>query len=201
MAKIYKGEQTREKIVAVAIDLFGKHGFDHVSLKMIGDQIGISQAAVSQHFGNKRNIIMRVRESVTKSNQLYVDSKVRPFDKPAQQIIDYCIANIDWGFKNRKLAQILVLTYYFSMVDEDFRLAQQRAVKIAVERIERHVIACSREDKTVKQTEIRAVADVIHQLILGTLMRELGTHRLRREVKDIEKSFSETIPLILGRGR
>ena len=199
MDKIYKGEKTREKIVLAAIDLFGEQGFDHVSLKMIGDKIGISQSAVAQHFGSKRNIILRVRELVTKSNQLFVDSKVRPFDKPTRQIIDYCVANLEWGFKNRKLAQIIILTYYFAMVDEEFQIAQKRSVQIAVERLERHVISFSREEKTLKPSQTYHVANLIHQYLIGTFTREIATHRSKRDASDLENNFNEIVPLLLSR--
>jgi AcrR family transcriptional regulator len=197
MTKVYKGEQTREKILTAAIELFGEHGFDQVSLQMIGVQVGISQAAVAQHFGNKRNIIMRVRELVTKSNQTYVDSKVRPFDKPSKQLTDYCIANLEWGFKNKQLAQMIVLTYYFAMVDKEFQEAQKKSVQMAVERVERYVISCHREDKVIKKSQTLDIAYIIHQYLLGTFVRELACFNKKTDAKDLEKHFEDTIPVLL----
>lgn len=197
MSKVYKGEQTREKILLAAIELFGKNGFDQVSLQMIGDHVGVSQAAVAQHFGTKRNIIYRVRELVTKSNQTFVDAQVRPFDKPSDQLIDYCIANLDWGFKNPDLAQIIVLTYYFAMNDTEFKEVQKNSVRIATERVERYVISCAREDKTLKPQETFRTATAIHQYLLGTFIRELAANKSKKEAKDLEKTFREMIPLLL----
>jgi AcrR family transcriptional regulator len=197
MNKVYKGEQTREKILTAAVELFGDKGFDQVSLKMIGDEVGISQAAVAQHFGTKRNIIFRVRELVTKSNQGYVDAAIRPFDTPTKQLIDYAIANLEWGFKNRKLAQIIVLTYYFAMIDQEFQEAQKKSVQIATERVEKYVISCFREDKFLKRAQTFQVATVIHQYVFGAFVRELAAHAQRREAKDLVKNFEETIPVLL----
>lgn len=197
MTKIYKGEQTREKILQAAIELFGKSGFDQVSLQMIGEEVGISQAAVAQHFGNKRNIIFRVREVVTKSNQSFVDSKVSPYDPPTKQILDYCLANMEWGFKHRAMAQIIVLTYYFAMIDSEFREVQKRSVEIAGERIEKYVISCAREDQNIKKTETLQIAHSIHQFLFGNFVRELAIHQTRKESKGLIKNFEEVIPLLL----
>lgn len=197
MTKIYKGEQTRERILLAAVELFGKKGFDQVSLQMIGEEVGISQAAVAQHFGNKRNIIYRVRDLVTRSNQTFVDSHVRPFDPPTKQLIDYCIANLEWGFKNPSLAQIIVLTYYFAMIDPEIREAQKNSVKIATERVEKYVISCAREEKQIKKSETFLVATAIHQFLFGTFVRELAIFKSKREAKDIDRIFHEMIPQLL----
>lgn len=197
MAKQYKGEQTREKILMTAIELFGENGFDQVSLKMIGDEVGISQAAVAQHFGNKRNIIFRVREIVSKSNQSFVDAKIQPYDKPVQQLTDYCFANLEWGFKNRRLSQIIVLTYYFSFMDKEFQQAQVRTVQIATDRVEKYVISHFREDKKGKLSETREIANQIHQYVLGLFVREIAWQTKMPPAKELQRQIRSAVEKLL----
>ncbi len=197
VTKAYKGEETREKILLEAIDLFSSKGFDQVSLKMIGDNIGISQSAVAQHFGSKRNIIFRVREVVTRSNQTYVDSKISAYDKSQKQLVDYAFANIEWGFKNRKLAQIIVLTYYFAFMDEDFQTAQANAVKMATDRVEKYVISYFREHGIENLSQTREIANRLHQYLLGHFIREISYQSRMPNAKTLRLHLEETVSVLL----
>lgn len=50
-------QQTREEIVRVAFDLFGKHGFDKVPVEMICEAAGISRASFFNYFPQKELIL------------------------------------------------------------------------------------------------------------------------------------------------
>ena len=56
------GARRREQIVAVAIDVFGEHGFAGGSIRAIAEQAGVSHAALLQHFGSKEGVLMAVLE-------------------------------------------------------------------------------------------------------------------------------------------
>lgn len=56
------GVRRREQIIAVAIDVFGEHGFAGGSIRAIADQAGVSHAALIQHFGSKEGVLMAVLE-------------------------------------------------------------------------------------------------------------------------------------------
>lgn len=197
MTKAYKGEETREKILLEAINLFSTSGFDQVSLKMIGDNIGISQSAVAQHFGTKRNIIFRVRDIVSKSNRGFVDESINAYDKPAKQLVDYGFANLEWGFKNRKLAQIIVLTYYFSFMDKEFQTAQALAVTVATDRVEKYVISYFREAGLEDFKKTRDVANAIHQYVLGMFIREIASQSKMTAAKVLRAQIQSVIEGIL----
>lgn len=56
------GVRRREQIVAVAIEVFGEHGFAGGSIRAIAEQAGVSHAALLQHFGSKEGVLMAVLE-------------------------------------------------------------------------------------------------------------------------------------------
>ena len=47
---------TRARIRNSAVELFGAHGFDRTSIRMIADAAGVSPAAVLHHFGDKLSL-------------------------------------------------------------------------------------------------------------------------------------------------
>ena len=67
MAKTKKqiqSERTKEKIIASAIDLFSKKGFNFTSISDIAKSTGITKGAIYHHFENKDAIFYAVLESV-----------------------------------------------------------------------------------------------------------------------------------------
>jgi len=54
------GIRRREQILAAAIGVFGEFGFAGGSVRSIADRVGVSHAALLQHFGSKEGLLMAV---------------------------------------------------------------------------------------------------------------------------------------------
>lgn len=50
------GQNTRERILDVSLDLFSVNGFDGVSVKQIADRVGIKDSSLYKHFRSKQEI-------------------------------------------------------------------------------------------------------------------------------------------------
>ena len=57
-------KNTREKIVAVALDLFSVNGYEATSISQIADAVGIRKASLYSHFAGKQDILDNVVETV-----------------------------------------------------------------------------------------------------------------------------------------
>lgn len=53
-----KALETREKLLATSLDLFGKHGFEHVSIEQITKACGVSKGTFYTHFPSKYDVIL-----------------------------------------------------------------------------------------------------------------------------------------------
>jgi AcrR family transcriptional regulator len=51
---------TRERILAIAAELFARHGFSSASLQDVADRLGITKAALYYHFNSKDDILLTV---------------------------------------------------------------------------------------------------------------------------------------------
>jgi AcrR family transcriptional regulator len=51
-------ESTRERILAIALDLFTVQGYDKTSLRQIAEKLGFSKAAIYYHFSSKGEILL-----------------------------------------------------------------------------------------------------------------------------------------------
>ena len=54
------GIRRKEQIVSAAIDVFGEFGFAGGTIRSIAERVGVSHAALLQHFGSKEGLLMAV---------------------------------------------------------------------------------------------------------------------------------------------
>ena len=57
---------TKERLLAVAGELFAERGFDSVSLRMITDRANVNLASVNYHFGSKEELIGAVVDDIVR---------------------------------------------------------------------------------------------------------------------------------------
>ena len=53
---------TRGRILATALELFARQGFQHTSLREIGDRIGLTKAAILYHFPSKDQLLVSLMD-------------------------------------------------------------------------------------------------------------------------------------------
>jgi AcrR family transcriptional regulator len=63
------GQETREKLVEAATNLFYENGYDATSIRDIGEAIGLSSSNIYYYFKNKEEILYEIL--VTTSEELY----------------------------------------------------------------------------------------------------------------------------------
>jgi len=54
---------TKQKILEVATELFARHGYEGASIREIAKEAGVNLAAVNYHFQNKLNLYYNVMEA------------------------------------------------------------------------------------------------------------------------------------------
>src|SRR5260370_6057873 len=105
---------TRERIQAVALELFAEQGYEKTSLREIAERLGVTKAALYYHFKSKEDIVSSLVE-----------------DYFGQ--ID---ALIEWGRSQPRTAEVrgAVLNRYFGIVEdgsEVFRMMQQHQAALS----------------------------------------------------------------------
>lgn len=58
--KYLKGDETREKILEAAIDVFDKYGFARASTRQLVKQVGMSSSAIYNHFPDKDHVLFTI---------------------------------------------------------------------------------------------------------------------------------------------
>ena len=61
-----RSEKTRNALIMTAIDLMGRYGFDHVTIRQIADAAAVNLAAVNYHFRSKAGLREAAMEMVAR---------------------------------------------------------------------------------------------------------------------------------------
>jgi AcrR family transcriptional regulator len=64
---------TRERIQAVAVELFAEHGYDKTSLREIAERLDVTKAALYYHFNTKEAIVVSLFEDLIAGIEAIVD--------------------------------------------------------------------------------------------------------------------------------
>lgn len=76
--------ETRERVLAAALELFSVHGFGGTSLQMIADHLGLTKAAVYYQFQTKEDIAVAVVQPVFDQMAIFVEAAEGIADRPRQ---------------------------------------------------------------------------------------------------------------------
>ena len=63
--KAERGDGTREKLLATAIDIFGRYGFDGATTRKLADAAGVNLQAIPYYFGGKEGLYIAAAEHLS----------------------------------------------------------------------------------------------------------------------------------------
>src|SRR5216683_916021 len=66
------GEDPRSRLLAVAIDVFGRYGFDATRTRTLADAAGVNPQAIGYYFGGKEGLYVAAAEHIASSISAHV---------------------------------------------------------------------------------------------------------------------------------
>ena len=67
-----RGADTRSRLLAVAIDVFGRNGFDATTTRTLAEEAGVNLQAIGYHFGGKEGLYVAAAEHIATSISAHV---------------------------------------------------------------------------------------------------------------------------------
>jgi len=182
-----KGELKRQKIIEAAIKEFSKEGFYSVSVQRIADKAKVSQANVFQHFGSKNGLLKALRLHTTEKIHTFVDKKMTPKMTAWERLEAYMLYTLEWVLANRDLSQLIILNYYFSCFDADFKKHIVESVDRAENRLNEFLYACQREGFIEESKSVPFLSTSIHNFLFGYSIKLLGSKKAAKLNDQIKK--------------
>ncbi|RBP50662.1 TetR family transcriptional regulator [Arenicella xantha] len=107
------GELARTKLIQAALDMFGQHGFDGVSIRQISDSAGMNVASISYHFGSKDGLYSAVADYISEQIATHSNAPVAA----AESFINS--ASLDAGEALQHILNIVENTIEILIPDSD----------------------------------------------------------------------------------
>jgi AcrR family transcriptional regulator len=111
---------TRDRILQTALDLFIEQGYDKTSLREVAERVGVSKAALYYHFASKQEIFRTLMEPML-AVQAQAMELLQKRPTPASWS-ESLTAMIDWALPQRRL---------FELVENNQSAAQAMARQMA----------------------------------------------------------------------
>lgn len=67
-----RGEETRGRILTTALEMFGAHGYDAVSTRLLAERAGVNLPAIQYYFGSKEGLYRAVITFIVEHNEAHV---------------------------------------------------------------------------------------------------------------------------------
>ncbi|MDD5205311.1 MAG: TetR/AcrR family transcriptional regulator [Desulfobacterales bacterium] len=125
--KRQKTEVRQKQIVDAARKLIFKQGSEHVTIRGLAKEVGISEAAVYRHFRSKRDILSFLADYITDSMMLDLD-KIKGESDYSLDLIEKGLKNHFSQIEQRRGMTFLVLAEIISFGDK--KLNKQLAANI-----------------------------------------------------------------------
>ena len=79
-----KGQETKEKIIKHAIDLFYEHGYTKASTRMLMTRAGMTSSAIYNHFKNKDEILFTIIQRTADKALFTLNQTIEQYKDPVE---------------------------------------------------------------------------------------------------------------------
>ncbi len=93
-------ENTKERIIEVAIECFGEFGYDGTSMRLIAEKTGVSKPAIYYHFPDKESLFVGIVKFVVQKFQSQLDN-IKNSNKNALEKLEAILLSPFQPTKNR----------------------------------------------------------------------------------------------------
>jgi AcrR family transcriptional regulator len=168
-------QQTRTEIVRTAFDLFGKHGFDGVSVEMIAETVGISRATFFNYFPRKELILREVASArAEKLKSIVAEFRTQGEPHSLEGVMNLVLKLTEENARISHHAKKLLLETFVSQASQGLLLVAREEVI--------HSLAGAIEQIPRKSAmPAKLVAETIFAVYLATMLEWLMREGVPRE--------------------
>ncbi len=105
-------QQTREKLLGVAEEVFAEHGYYDTAVDEIVEKSGMSKGAVYFHFPSKERLFLAVMDQMSKRLMKRVEREIAPLTDPVERLDRAMETAVRTLTKHKTLAKLLLVKGY-----------------------------------------------------------------------------------------
>jgi AcrR family transcriptional regulator len=105
----------RERILTAAIELLALHGFDAMTMRQLGDAVGLDNSSLYRHFRNKAELIDAALDHVAGDILSHVEASIDPAQPVTLEVLEAAAARVGLYFFDHPSAARLTMHWFMSM--------------------------------------------------------------------------------------
>ncbi len=153
----------KEEILNIAIKIIDKDGFSSLSMKKVGELVGISEPAVYRYFKNKEDLINEIFNKIISIHK-EIAEKYDNYDDEIAKMEDIILEQLKYYEKNREITALIFSSDAFSYSNK----IKEKIIPVLKER---EKLMSSLIKKAQNKGYIKKInADHITKMITGALM-------------------------------
>jgi AcrR family transcriptional regulator len=157
---------TSERILKAAERLFAEHGFDHVTMPMIGAASGITAGAIYKHFDSKSDLFFEVVRRVVQALPLPAAESASD-----ETLLPRIVATYTTN-RAKLFRQLAVEIHYASAKHSRVRQILRRSLGHNIEQIRDGVASLQRAGKIDQAIDSQSLARVVIVFVMGLMHME-----------------------------
>jgi AcrR family transcriptional regulator len=114
-SKRQKADSPRDRILARAVDLFATHGFEAMTMRALGDAVGLDNSSLYRHFASKTELAHAVLDRVAGDFLMAIEEHIDPSRPATLDALEDIAAATGAYFFDRRAAARLMLHWIMSM--------------------------------------------------------------------------------------
>lgn len=186
-------EQTKDKIIQAALELFVRQGYHGTSINDITQKVGLTKAAFYSHFDSKGQLLLRI---INEYESRYIDQLiqvVREYPGDAIGKLHRAISfSSDFAVKNLDLCLFLDFLTSELNTDVDF-LPPLKKVYDKYQAFVRDIIASGIEEGLVSKDLDPALAALIFMAVHHGVLHQWSLNRYQLDGKAYVKNFRKIL--------
>lgn len=182
-----------QKVLDETCKLLAKRGFSDISFQEIADQLHVSQSTVFHYFKNRDELIYKVLGYVVESNHVHVSQLAKIEDDALTRLGKHLSGNQAWAFAHADQASVILYLYYMGSVRPEFAELYRKILIRGRERIMELLLAAQRERAIRAIAPLDLLAELIHDILLASLVNAVATQAPQLEEKRLQKKWRELI--------
>src|SRR5258705_3796956 len=114
-ARIREGSSPRDRILDRGVELFAVHGFEAMTMRMLGDAVGLDNSSLYRHFASKTELANAVLDRVAGNFLAVIGSNIEPSRPATLDALEATAAAAGAYFFDRPSAARLMVHWVISV--------------------------------------------------------------------------------------
>jgi len=177
-----RGTVRQQQIISAAKKLIVKYGSEHVTVKKMAQQIGVSEAAIYRHFNSKKEILSFLLDDVkaTLLAGLEMSDGVDPLE-----VIEKSLLHQISDSEQRRGMSFLIIAEIISLGDRKLKKKAYQVILDFLDRLQKLLTIAVESGKIRKDIEPSAMA----KMLFGIMQGLVTVWTLSHYNLDLEKDF------------